>query len=203
MIYRVAHHVLVARNGKLVSILIMVSMVILFSIPCYASSLRPDALEIMGGHIWSPVIYKTQRHTINYYIIDVRGELFHFKQSFSFLMGMNYANATKGTDGFMAGFTLFLRYNFLPFNTGIYPYFQIGAGILYNDIYEDYKQDIIGNNIEFNPQAALGFKYPITETSCLNFELHYQHISNAGLDDRNIGLNGAGFLFGISFKFNP
>jgi hypothetical protein len=57
----------------------------------------------------------------------------------------------------------------------------------------------VGNEIEFNPQASLGFRYAIHTKLSLDVEGIFHHVSNAGLEDRNIGVNGVGCLLGVTY----
>jgi hypothetical protein len=102
----------------------------------------------------------------------------------------------------MLGLTGLLRYEFL-FAQAFVPYIQLGVGILYSDIYKDRSQDLIGNEINFNPQLAIGLRYPIGEAISVNMEGAFQHISNGGLNsERNIGVNGVGVLIGVRWKLS-
>jgi len=67
------------------------------------------------------------------------------------------------------------------------PYIQVGAGIVYNDVYKDRTQNIIGQSIEFTLRGGLGFRFMITDFWSIDLEGALEHISNAGLSDRNAG----------------
>ena len=87
------------------------------------------------------------------------------------------------------------RYVFQP-EGKIRPYLFAGAGILYADV--DRRET--GNRINFNPQFGSGFYFTLNEKTSLILEYRHVHISNAGLDDRNSGMNNHTFLAGVSFK---
>ena len=79
---------------------------------------------------------------------------------------------------------------------------MFGAGIVYNDIYKDRSQSIIGQSIEFTPQASLGLHYLINHNWSVELEAMYHHISNAGLENgRNVGVNALGGLLGVTYRF--
>lgn len=107
----------------------------------------------------------------------------------------------QGPGSYLAGGTVLLRYNFVQPNTRLYPYGQIGVGALSNDIYKNHNQDLIGQDFEFNLQAAIGVQYLLTPRIAFSLEADYRHISNAGLANRNAGLNSVGGLAGLSVFF--
>lgn len=157
------------------------------------------SIEVLAGHFWSPVIGAHHRKDLNYMGIYLRPELIRPFRNTVVLGEITYNNVTKGPGNFMAGVTLLVRH-YLEKGDKVNPYVQVGAGILYNDIYKDYSQDLIGNVIEFNPQLGLGFVSKLNKNLAFHIELGFQHISNAGIKhERNIGVNGLGILAGLSW----
>ena len=77
------------------------------------------------------------------------------------------------------------------------PYFQAGLGGIWTnlDIYE------LGQEFNFTPQAELGLEYAFSDKFHLNLAVRYQHISNAGLNKNNHGVDSVIGLAGISFPF--
>ena len=74
------------------------------------------------------------------------------------------------------------------------PYVFAGAGVLYANI----NRKESGSHVNFNPQCGAGLRYDVTPRTGLLVEYRHIHISNAGLDDRNRGLNAHTFLVGVS-----
>jgi lipid A 3-O-deacylase len=95
----------------------------------------------------------------------------------------------------------FLRYNFIQPQARLIPYFQIGAGTFISDIAENHLQEDIGGTFEADLRAAVGAKYVICPGWSLNSELFFEHISNAGTQTRNVGINALGGLLGFSRSF--
>lgn len=87
------------------------------------------------------------------------------------------------------------RYVFEP-KCRIHPYLFTGAGVLY----VDFNRRETGNRLNFNLQFGTGFYYALNTTTALLLEYRHIHISNAGLDERNSGLNTHTFLAGVSIK---
>jgi lipid A 3-O-deacylase len=99
------------------------------------------------------------------------------------------------------GLTLVLRYNFVQPDAHWIPYFQIQAGGIYNDIYQDQSQRVFGRSIEFDLGGGFGMRYLCSERCALFLEIDYRHVSNANTADRNLGLNSIGGLLGVSLFY--
>jgi opacity protein-like surface antigen len=183
------------RSVKLITVLL--TILFLPSL-CFGVDVGVRSMQVMTGYVISPVIEPSDRPDLNYVMTNVRFEWMRFAKSFRMLAEATYSNTTTGPSGYLIGGTLLLRYDFEPIGKLI-PYAQVGAGILYTDLYKDYSQDLIGNDIEFNPQASLGFRYAIQKKLSLDVEGIFHHVSNAGLDERNIGVNGMGCLLGVTY----
>jgi opacity protein-like surface antigen len=109
----------------------------------------------------------------------------------------------EGPGSVLAGATLLLRHNFLysP-NAFAVPYFQFGAGGLYSDAADDDKVQFgIGSTFEFNLQATLGVSWRVNHAWSISTEFGYRHISNAGFDSRNGGVDAVGGFVGFGRKF--
>lgn len=121
--------------------------------------------------------------------------------TFEMLADLYTAGVTGGPGNALAGGTLLLRYNLVPRTRKFAPYFQVGAGGLYNDVYQQRTQRVIGAAFEFNLEASLGLRYLCTDRCALFLESGVRHISNAGLARRNNGLNSFGMVAGLSFFY--
>lgn len=73
------------------------------------------------------------------------------------------------------------------------PYLEGGIGI----IYTDYKVEGQGLRFNFNPLLGVGVEFG--PDPALFLELRVHHISNAGLDDENRGVNSLQFMLGRYF----
>ncbi len=56
--------------------------------------------------------------------------------------------------------------------------------------------------MEFSLRGGLGFRWMITQCWSIDVEGAFEHISNAGLADRNGGLNAGGGFLGITRYFD-
>ena len=83
------------------------------------------------------------------------------------------------------GFTPFmLTWNFTGAKK-VAPFFEIGAGTLFTNR----DVPINTNSVNFTPQGALGMHFFTREDRAVTGAIRYTHISNAGLSNRNAGIN--------------
>jgi len=134
---------------------------------------------MIAGYVVSPVIEASNRTDMNYTMANVRFEWMRFDNNFRMLGEITYSKTVTGPIGYLAGGTLLLRYDF--------------------ERRKDYSQSLVGNEIEFNPQASFGVRYLIDKNLSLDAEAMFHHVSNAGLGDRNIGVNGVGGFIGLTY----
>jgi lipid A 3-O-deacylase len=106
-----------------------------------------------------------------------------------------------GPGNYLGGAAVVLRYNFVQPQAKWVPYAQIGAGAVYNDIYKDQSQRLIGEAWEFDLEATIGIRYFLNNRWSANLEGGYRHISNADGNGRNVGLNSLGAGIGLGYHF--
>ncbi len=124
-----------------------------------------------------------------------------FRGNFELMLEAFVGSVFDGPGNVLAGGALILRYNFVQPEAKWVPYFQIGAGALYNDIHQDPSQRLIGQAWEIDLEASLGIRYFFNDLWSANLEGSFRHISNAGLNDRNVGLNSLGGGVGLGYHF--
>ena len=96
----------------------------------------------------------------------------------------------------IVGLTPHLRYNFAT-GTRWVPFVDGGAGVTGTGIGEP----DLRTTFEFNLQGGVGVQWFIANNVSINLEARYLHISNAGIKEPNLGLNGVTGLIGISWFF--
>jgi len=95
-----------------------------------------------------------------------------------------------------AGGSLMAKYNFLTFGRWM-PFIDIGAGMLWTDLAPRIREQSTPFN--FILQAGPGVQYFATQQLALTLGARFHHISNAGIGERNIGLNSVLPYVGISY----
>ena len=101
----------------------------------------------------------------------------------------------------VVGPTVLLRYNFVQPDCRVVPYLQGGAGFSYNDGYRDKEQRALGQAGEFYLQATGGLHFLLNPHWSLDLEGGFIHISNAGTNERNAGINALGGSLGLTYFF--
>jgi len=90
---------------------------------------------------------------------------------------------------------LLFRWNFTSAKK-VAPFFELGAGVLFTT--KDVPEQTFP--INFTPQAAFGFHVFTNSKNAMTLALRYMHISNAGLDLPNPGINSLQLIIGYQWS---
>lgn len=101
-----------------------------------------------------------------------------------------YSNAEIGNN-------FLLKIGFVPDTWKLQPYFKGGVGLIY--ITQHTREQ--GTQFNFNEYAGLGAHYFFKKNLALTVEYRYRHISNAGIDDPNHGINTNFGICGVSYLY--
>lgn len=96
------------------------------------------------------------------------------------------------------GFTPKIKYTFVGLNN-IRPYLEFAGGPFWTDLAGNIPEE----SVEFNfvLSAGIGISWFVTPQTSLNVGYRFQHISNAGIEYPNLGLNANLPFGGFSFYF--
>ena len=164
-----------------------------------------NEVNISSGLMFSPVIAVVHRPTINYsmteiqygYMLsDVQGEGF-WRGNFELVGELLTGWIFVGEGSYIAGGTLWARYNFVQPESRVLPFAQGGLGMVTTDI----SHKIDGQPFNFNLELGVGMRYLLDDRWTFNVEFRYQHISNADTGKHNLGVNAFGPIFGVSYLF--
>ena len=97
---------------------------------------------------------------------------------------------------YVLGLTPVLRYHFLP-KARFTPFVDGGAGVTATDI----MHPDLSTTFEFNLQVGAGFHWTLRKDLALTFQARYLHISNAGIETPNNGVNSFLFSAGVTRFF--
>lgn len=89
-----------------------------------------------------------------------------------------------------------LRYNFTILQKAV-PFLNIGAGIAYTNIDEP----DLSTHYQFNSQAGCGIHYFLRPDFALTCQYRLLHVSNAGIEEPNDGINAHLVLFGFNWFY--
>jgi lipid A 3-O-deacylase len=129
-----------------------------------------------------------------------QGDAF-YRGNWEVLVDLYGSGIFHGPGTVVIGPEVLIRYNFVQPGWCVIPYLQGGAGIVYNDVWEDHTQRLLGGPVEFTPQASVGLRFMVNPQWSIHLEGMFHHISNAGLYPRNVGVNQVGALLGVSYLF--
>jgi len=99
-------------------------------------------------------------------------------------------------DGWAAGGKLLLRYDF-DGRGRFRPYLEAGLGALHLDFDFDEQSD----GFNFSIVGGAGLRWPLSRTLVLDTGLRFHHISNAGTQLPNVGLNL--LILGVGVSWGP
>ena len=106
--------------------------------------------------------------------------------------GMQYRPSTA----YIVGVAPVLRYNFTP-GWRLVPFLDVAAGVTATDI----RDHSLSTTFEFNLQAGAGAHIFLKRDLALTLQYRLYHISNAGIDAPNAGVNTSTILAGVSWFF--
>ena len=166
------------------------------------------SIQCISGIQFSPVFFHKDLPTFNYARTSIRlGWMLNdpgakkslFRGNWEAVFELSSSAIFKGSGDYIMGIAALLRYNFLQSDSQLVPYIQGGAGIAYTDAYY---YPAIGQGFNFTPQASMGLRYLVNRFLSIDAEAMFHHISNAGLDSRNKGVNSFGGYVGITYYFD-
>ena len=85
-----------------------------------------------------------------------------------------------------AGASLVMKYNLLSFGRWV-PFWDAGVGLLWTDLAPRIAED--SSQVNFVLQTGPGVQYFTTARMAVTVGVRYHHISNAGIGQRNLGLD--------------
>jgi hypothetical protein len=89
----------------------------------------------------------------------------------------------------------YLRWRWL--RSGLQPYAEVGVGMLYSDL----KTFSLSSRVLFSVNGAVGVQIPVNERLGATVGYRFRHISNAGQDEVNPGLNSNLIVVGATFTY--
>ena len=109
-----------------------------------------------------------------------------------------YAHYFEPFTATAAGGSLLFKYNFLGFGRWM-PFWDLGLGMLWTNLAPRIPEQ--STQFNFVLESGPGVQYFATERVALTLGVRFHHISNAGLGDRNKGLNSTLGYAGVSLFF--
>ena len=89
----------------------------------------------------------------------------------------------------------YLRYRWV--RPWVQPYAEVGVGMLYNDL----KNFSLSSRLLFSVNGAVGVEIPVADRVGITMGYRFRHISNAGQDEVNPGLNTNIIVVGATLTY--
>jgi hypothetical protein len=109
-----------------------------------------------------------------------------------------YAHTILKPDPNLETGTDFLVKYVFPLSDKFQPYIKGGEGLSYMTAHTKEQS----TQFNFVSQVAAGFHYFVKQDLALNLEYRFRHLSNAGIDHPNNGINSDFVLGGLTYFFN-
>lgn len=162
-------------------------------------------LSLSSGIMFSPIGADKGRHTVDYTLSGMQlGWMVTDVNDAGWLRGnveLEFeamgGTVFQGRGSYIAGGTIWGRYNFIQPNWRLIPYAQAGLGAEGTDM----DQRLIGENFNFNLGVGAGVRCFVAKKWALDVEFLYQHISNATIARHDLGINAVGPMLGLSYFF--
>ena len=139
--------------------------------------------------------YELTEIQLGYLLTDVHGS--SFWRGNVELLGSGFGGPIiNGQGSYVAGGTVWLRYNFVPHAGHFVPFVEGGAGLTSID-----NRELVGQDFNFNLNLGAGVRCFFRSDWSANLEYRYQHISDANLTPHNVGVNASGPFLSISHFF--
>jgi len=126
----------------------------------------------------------------------VQGEGHWYRGNFEWRLELFGGGQYRPESQWLVGLTPHLRYNFTT-GTRWIPFFDGGAGVTATGI----QHPDLGGTFEFNLQPAIGMHWFVRDDFALTGEVKYMHMSCAGIDNPNHGLNDIIGMIGLTWFF--
>jgi hypothetical protein len=121
----------------------------------------------------------------------------HFWRGNFELLGQVFGGEeVKPRNAYLVGVAPVLRYNFVT-GTPLVPFIDGGAGATLTDI----RGPDLSTDFEFNVQAGCGMHWFFTPNMAATLDGRWLHLSNAGIDSPNLGVNTVVVFLGMNWFF--
>jgi lipid A 3-O-deacylase len=160
---------------------------------------------LASGVMFSPIGADKGRHTVDYSLSGLQfgwmftepGRPAWWRGNWELAIEAMGGDVFEGRGNYIAGGTIWVRYNFVQPGWRVVPYVQTGGGAEATDM----DQRLIGETFNFNLGVSAGARCFVAQNWALIAECRYQHISNATIGRHDIGINAVGPMIGVSFFF--
>jgi opacity protein-like surface antigen len=151
-------------------------------------------MEIFGGehtHNWW-ITAAQYSHVLS----DLRGAGHWYGGNWEFVGQLFGGEQFYPSHAYFVGVTPILRYDFAAGHR-LVPFVDAGAGLTATDI----RDGELSTTFEFNLQIGAGIHWFVADDVALTFQYRFIHLSNAGIEYPNNGVNNNTILLGVTAFF--
>lgn len=187
--------------------ILLLCLALLIPWPGFAEEVKPkyfEGIEFLGGFGWGKLRAKDN---YNLYPVAVGFDFslkplieklnVNFAPLLQFEIEPYLAYVSSPNTGAEGGVSLFFKIGLLPQDRKLQPYIKFGAGPSYMSLHTREQ----GTQFNFVDSGCVGIHYFFQENTAFTLEGRYRHLSNAGIDEPNSGINTAFILAGASYRF--
>jgi len=192
---------------KIAIILLAAFLIVLPAIAVFAEETETktlEAIEFLTGYGWGN-LKGQQRYGLVPLIVDFDLNLkpltqkinFNPPQLLQFQIEPFISPITEPRANIETGVNFAFKVGLLPQTSKFQPYLKMSAGLTYFSLHTKEQ----GTQFNFNEYGALGIHYFFRKDLGLTIEGRFRHLSNAGIDDPNSGINTNFLVAGITYQF--
>jgi lipid A 3-O-deacylase len=169
--------------------------------------LKRGTIEV-GGAVgyWEEFLFPTETHSASrraIFIMPKLGVVLTDEMGAGLLSGNLevlvepfYSRFQNSFSADMVGASLGMKYNLLSFGRWM-PFWDVGVGLLWTDLAPRIVED--NSQVNFVLQTGPGVQYYVTTRMAVTVGVRYHHVSNAGIGERNLGLDAVLPYAGVSW----
>lgn len=159
--------------------------------------LNAQPLRRDEGGVWcAKVRLAPGRHEYRFIVDGVRGEGHWYRGNWDLVGEAFGGRQFSPGDGYVAGLTPILRYHYAT-GTRWIPFAEAGAGVAGATI----GRPDLAKGFEFHLLTGVGLQWFYRDDLTFNIEYRFGHVSNAGTQSPNHGLNTNELLLGVTWFF--
>jgi hypothetical protein len=163
-----------------------------------------QSLTLEAGAVGGAAILGTSQHhdlvlgslSYGHMLSRLRGDDHWYRGNWELRAELFGGNQVSPRNEWIVGLTPHLRYNFAT-RTRLVPFADGGAGVTLTGI----RRPDLGGLFEFNLQPGGGLHWFLRSDLALTAEVHFLHLSSAGISSPNLGVNGVLGTVGLSRFF--
>ncbi len=164
-----------------------------------------EGIEFYTGFGWGKLVRGKRNLNIIPFIVDFDFNLKPLiqklklkpKQLVQFQLEPFLSGISSPEGGIETGVSFLFKVGILPQTSKFQPYGKIGIGMNYMTLHTNEQ----GTQFNFTEQGGIGMHYFFRKNLGLTLEGRIRHLSNAGIDQPNHGINSYFVLTGLTYEF--